>query len=201
LSNRNGQPYWPIETAEERSGRWSKKQRLEETAAGLLPNSDGWFVVNVRDTAWVTHERLGAGCRFENTRAPFPEFGINLNVFWPGQPNAMYHRESSQEDFLVLAGECQLLVESQGRSLKAWDFVYCPPETEHVFVGAGDGPCVILMAGASDPDEDVFYPLSGLARRYGAGVDEAASSPPEAYANAPAFRAERPPDWNELPWA
>ncbi|MGD0166073.1 MAG: cupin domain-containing protein [Gaiellaceae bacterium] len=175
--------------------------KLEQAPSGLLPAGAGWFVVNVRDTAWATNDRLGAGCRFENTDQPFPELGINLRVLQPGQSNAMYHRESSQEDFLVLAGKCRLLVEGQERELGAWDFVHCPPNTEHVFIGAGTGPCVILMAGARDPDNEVFYPVSGLARRYGAGVEKATSSPPEAYANAPAFRAERPPDWEKLPWA
>jgi uncharacterized cupin superfamily protein len=174
---------------------------MVETPSGLLPNSDGWFVVNVRDTAWATNDQLGAGCRFENTSRPFPELGINLRVLRPGQANAMYHKESSQEDFLVLAGKCLLLVEGGERALRAWDFVHCPPGTEHVFVGAGSDPCVILMVGARDPDGEVFYPVSGLARRYSAGVEDGTSSPPEAYAHVPSFRAEHPPDWNDLPWS
>jgi len=60
----------------------------------------------------------------------------------------MYHGEDAQEDFLVLSGECLLIVEGEERQLKAWDFVYCSPWTEHVFVGAGDGPCVLLAVGA-----------------------------------------------------
>ena len=56
--------------------------------------------------------------------------------------------ESAQEDFLVLSGECLLLIEGEERPLKAWDFVHCPAGTEHVFVGAGTGPCVILMVGS-----------------------------------------------------
>jgi len=50
----------------------------------------------------------------------------------------MYHGEDAQEDFLVLAGECILIVEGQERPLRTWDFVHCPPWTEHVFVGTGD---------------------------------------------------------------
>ena len=60
----------------------------------------------------------------------------------------MYHAEDAQEDFLVLSGECLLIVEGQERLLQAWDFVHCPPWTEHVFVGAGDGPCVVVGVGA-----------------------------------------------------
>jgi uncharacterized cupin superfamily protein len=176
--------------------------KLEAAPSGLLPTGEGWFVVNVRDTAWMTNDRLGSGCRFENTNLPFPEIGFNLRVLGPGQASAIYHRESHQEDFLVLAGSCLLLVEGQERKLEAWDFVHCPANTEHVFVGAAGGPCVILMAGSRDSEEeDVFYPVSGLARRNDAGVEKGTSSPREAYANVGPFRAERPAAWDELPWA
>jgi len=177
--------------------------KLEAGHSGLLPASEGWFVVNVRDAAWMTNGRHGSGCRFENTNLPFPEFGFNLRVLSPGQANAMYHREANQEDFLVLTGKCRLLVEGRERELEAWDFVHCPANTEHVFVGAGTAPCIILMAGsrAARDDDDVFYPVSGLARRYGAGVEKGTNSPPEAYADAGPFRAERPAGWDELPWA
>lgn len=175
--------------------------KLEAAPSGLLPAGEGWFVVNVRDTAWMTNDRHGSGCRFENTNLPFPEIGFNLRVLSPGQANGMYHRESHQEDFLVLSGKCRLLVEGRERELEAWDFVHCPPNTEHIFIGAGNRPCVILMAGSRDPDHDLFYPVSGLARRYSAGVETGTSSPPEAYADAGPFRAERPAGWDELPWA
>jgi uncharacterized cupin superfamily protein len=179
----------------------TREARLEPTASGRLPAEEGWFVVNVRDTAWMSNDRFGSGCRFENTDLPFSEIGFNLRVLRPGQANAMYHRESNQEDFLVLHGRCRLLVEGQERELSAWDFVHCPPNTEHVFVGAGTGPCVILMAGARGENSEVFYPVSGLARRYGAGVDRATDSPQQAYAGSGAFRAERPACWNDLPWS
>src|SRR5207248_5964534 len=32
-----------------------KEARLEKLAAGLTPVTEGWFVVNVRDAAWVTN--------------------------------------------------------------------------------------------------------------------------------------------------
>ena len=48
----------------------------------------------------------------------------------------------------MLAGECRLLVEGEERLLGPWDFFHSPAGTEHVVVGAGDGPCVVLMAGA-----------------------------------------------------
>jgi quercetin dioxygenase-like cupin family protein len=121
-------------------------------------------VVNVRDAAWVTNERLASACTFEGEGTPpFGEVGFTLGVLQQGQASALYHRESNQEDFLVLAGECLLLIEGEERLLCAWDFVHCPPETEHIFVGAGDGPCVIFMSGGRTGEKRITYPRSELA--------------------------------------
>jgi len=95
----------------------------------------------------------------------------------------MYHRERGQEDFLVVAGECVLVIEGQERPLKAWDFVHCPPWTHHVFVGAGDEPCVIVMAGSRSGGFEVVYPVNEAAARHGASVTEETSDPDEAYAS------------------
>jgi uncharacterized cupin superfamily protein len=94
----------------------------------------------------------------------------------------MYHGEEEQEDFLVLAGECLLLIEGEERPLKAWDFVHCPSGTEHVFVGAGTGPCAVLAVG-SRSGGGVVYPASELAQRHGAGVPVETRKPEEAYAD------------------
>jgi uncharacterized cupin superfamily protein len=115
----------------------------------------------------------------------------------------MYHREDNQENFLVLSGECLLLVEDEERQLRAGDFVHCPPGTDHIFVGAGEGPCVIFMAGARTgwPDKGIVYPRSDLARRHGAGVEEETSVPSEAYASFPKWQAGRPDASSGVPWA
>ena len=178
-----------------------EEAQLEETESGLQPVSEGWFVVNVRDARWRRSDVGGAACAFEGPEAWFRQLGITLRVLEPGQANCLYHRESNQEDFLVLAGECLLLVEGKERSLRAWDFFHSPPNTEHVFVGAGEGPCVILMVGARSDDEELFYPVSELARRYGASVEKETDSPEEAYAPFPASEAARPSSWRELSWA
>ena len=175
--------------------------QLEQTPSGLAPADRGWFVVNVRDTAWTTTGDYGARCRFENRDVPFEQIGMNIRVLQPGQPNCLYHAESPEEHFLVLYGECLLLVEEEERPLRAWDFVHCPPHTRHVFVGAGAGPCAILMVGARDPDDTVLYPVSDLARRHGAGVETETDSPAVAYEGREAQRPERPPGWSELPWS
>ncbi len=177
-----------------------EEARLEEQPSGLAPATDGWFVVNVRDAAWIRHDVLGAACRFEGPDAPFRGLGINLRVLQPGQPNALYHEESNQEAFLVLAGECLLIVEGEERPLRAWDFVHCPAHTEHVVVGAGDGPCVVLMVGARREDTRLRYPASEPARRHGASVETATDSAAEAYASLPRPEIARPDGWKDLPW-
>ena len=135
------------------------------------------------------------------SEAVFSSYGINIRVLQPGQPNALYHSEASQEDFLLLAGECLLLVEGEERPLKAWDFVHCPPNVEHVFVGAGDGPCAILMVGARAEDHGLRYPVSELAGRHGASAEVETTLAREAYASYERPEPGRPDGWEELPWS
>ncbi len=174
---------------------------LEDSGSGLAPAAAGWFVVNVRDTAWWTSETTGAACAFESEQNSFGQFGINVSVLRPGEPNCLYHSESQQEAFLVLSGECKLLVEGEERPLKAWDFFHCPAGTTHVFVGDGDGPCAILMVGARTENEQLLYPVSELAAQYGASAAEETNDPKRAYANFERARRGRPPYWDGLPWA
>jgi uncharacterized cupin superfamily protein len=177
-----------------------QEARLERQQAGLAPVTDGWFVVAIPEAAWWTNDALGAACVFESEQVSFPQIGFTLAVIEPGQPAGMYHREANQEDFLVLAGECVLLIEGEERRLQAWDFVHCPPGTEHGFVGAGDAPCVIFMAGARN-DPDTVYVRSEVARRHGAGVEVETVSSAEAYAPFPEWRLGPPASWEGLPWA
>jgi uncharacterized cupin superfamily protein len=174
--------------------------RLEQLEGGLTPVTDGWFVVNVRDAAWIKHDAFGDACVFEG-KARFPEVGFTLAVLAPGQPSGMYHREGNQEDFLVLAGECVLIVEEEERRLEAWDFVHCPPGTDHIFAGAGDGPCVIFMTGARRHPEDLLYPPSAVASRHGAAVEEETTLSAEAYARFAKWQPRRRDDSSGLPWA
>ena len=152
----------------------------EAKLEGGIPQTDGWFVVNALESRWL-HNELGAYCGFEGKdNATFEQLGINVNVLPPGKPMAMYHEEPGQEDFLVLRGECLLVVEGQERPLKAWDFVHCPPKTKHVILGAGEGPAVVLAVGARKGGAS--YPVDETAVRLGAGVDKEVTSPKEAYA-------------------
>jgi uncharacterized cupin superfamily protein len=166
-----------------RGGEMVDEARLGTQEGGLVPETDGWFVVDARQAQWWRSEEAGRYVRFEGPEGTrFPEFGINIHVLQPGEPNCMYHGESCQEDFLVLSGECLLLVEGEERRLNAWDFVHCPAWTEHVFVGAGEGPCAILMVGTRKADDELLYPVSELALCHRAGVETETADPREAYA-------------------
>lgn len=162
--------------------------QLKETETGLVPEGEGWFVVNARDAAWWRSDELGQVTTFEGTPR-FAELGFNVYVLQPGQPNGMYHGESDQEDFLVVAGECIVILEGEERHLKAWDFVHCPPMAEHIFVGAGDGPCVIVMVGRRTPEFEIVYPVNEVAAKHGASVETETHDGKEAYARFP--RSER----------
>ena len=189
-----------------------EKARLEQVGSGLAPVSPGWFVVNVDEAAWLRNDSFGGRCVFETTErvlqersgvAPqhFDQIGYTLAVLEPGKPTGMYHAESSQEGFLVLTGECLLLIEEQERPLRAWDFVHCPPGTRHTFVGTGDGPCVILMTGARREGGTIVYPVSETAQARGAGVETETPRPREAYAPFSHWRLGRPDAWADLPWS
>ncbi len=147
----------------------------------MIEEEGGWFVVNTKDAQWSEHPAFGRRCNFQQ-EGQFPDVGINLFVVDPGKPNCRYHRENSQEDFLVLSGRCKLLVNGEERELAPWDFVHCPPGVSHVFVGSGDGPCAILAIGHRKGDaQELFYPESGLARKYGAEAPEPTPDPRVAY--------------------
>ena len=154
---------------------------FEETGTGVQVAGEGWFVVNARDLRWLEGE-MGLYTMFDSEFARFDQVGVNIGILRPGEPNAMYHAEDAQEDFLVLSGECVLVVEGEERPLKTRDFVHCPPMTEHVFVGAGAGPCVVVAVGARRKGRALVYPVDETASKYGAGVDEETSDPTVAYA-------------------
>jgi uncharacterized cupin superfamily protein len=168
---------------------------LRDTEAGLVREGGGWFVVNARDVPWWLSEERGQDTDFEG-KPEFRDLGFRIHVLLPGQPNGMYHREAGQEDFLVLSGECIVVLEGEERRLKAWDFVHCPPWTEHIFVGAGDGPCVVVMTGSRTVRFEIVYPVNELAAKYGASVEQETTKWQDAYAgDAQAKRSTYQEGW------
>ena len=182
--------------------------RLERIASGLVPVTPGWFVVNTADAAWVNNESYGGVCIFESdefflqgrpdlTAYEKPGAGFTIRVVPPGQPSGLYHAESVQEDFLILMGECVLIVENQERHLRTWDFVHCPPMTGHAFVNIGTKPCVILATGNRRDDLERVHGGSEVAARYDAGSDVVTTDPERRGR----WDVRRPERWDELPWA
>ena len=162
-----------------------KEASSEETPYGRYITSDGWFVLSLADALAVRNEEKGgAAYPLEPREQPFNDVGVRVRILWPGDPNALYHSEGVQEGFLVLSGECTLIVEEEERPLRQWDYFHCPADTRHVIVGAGDGPCAILMVGART-GVTIRYPVSEVAAKYGASVAKEAADPDEAYADWP----------------
>ncbi|HSK17166.1 MAG TPA: cupin domain-containing protein [Gaiellaceae bacterium] len=164
---------------------------LEQTETGLAPAGEGWFVLNAREARWRRRPGRGNSLPFtgwtdEEAETLFPQLGVVLFVLGPGEPIGMYHWEADQEDFLVLSGEALLIVEGRERQLRQWDFVHCPPGTQHMILGGGDGPCAILAVGAREHvDEDCnggAYTVDDVALRHGAGVEEETTDAEVAYA-------------------
>jgi len=170
---------------------------LKQTEAGLVAAGEGWFVLNARDARWRHREGRGDSLGFQG-ETQFPQVGIGLVVLGPGEPMAMYHWETDQEDFLVLSGEARLIIEGEERSLRQWDFVHCPAETKHVIVGAGGALCAVLAIGAREnhtvilrdgtmdgADDWGAYTVEEVALRQGAGVEEETTDADVAYARFP----------------
>jgi uncharacterized cupin superfamily protein len=181
---RAGAPYDPAVVPE---------AKLEQTDTGLVPTAEGWFVLNAKEARWLHADERGARLNFDG-ETEFPQVGINIFVLEPGVPMSMYHWEADQEDFLVLSGEGLLIVEGEERPLRAWDFVHCPAETNHVIVGAGDAPCALLAVGARQSQEgDRWggYSVDEAARRHSAGVEQETNDAREAYGHLPSREPAR----------
>ena len=154
-----------------------------------------WFVRNVADSDWFVNEKFGSRTMF----VPGGEaFGARVHVLEPGKPSTMYHRETGQEGFLIVEGECLLIVEGEERTLKQWDYFHCPPGVTHSFVGAGDGPCVLVTLGLRGGT--IVYERNDLALSHGAGVEEETDTPSVAYEPFPKWEDGRPASWDGLPW-
>ena len=141
----------------------------------------GWFVGNVRQLPWQENE-LGATCEFDKRRDRFEAFGINLTVLRQGQPMTMYHREGYQEGFLVLRGQCLLIVEGTEVQLGEWDYFHCPAGVAHAIVGAGSDLSLVLAVGSRIGPDTILYPREVVALAHDAGVEHDTPHPREAYA-------------------
>ncbi len=140
------------------------------------------LIINVASARALGHSRRSTLIDLEPDGVQWPDTGVNIQIMEPGQPNCRYHREPVQEDFLVLYGQCIVILDGEERALRQWDFVHCPAGTDHVFVGTGEGPCAVLMIGSRREDA-AHYPVNDVAAKYDASVSRATDDPAEAYAD------------------
>jgi uncharacterized cupin superfamily protein len=159
--------------------------KIERTESGLRPADDGWFILNLQDIAWDTVEGGGTWCAFEAAGGAPNAIGVGVHVLPPGESSGFYHRESDQEGFFVLAGECTLIVEGEERAMRQWDYFHCPPGTVHMTVGAGEQGCALFMLGGRSDDHTIEYPADPVAARHGVSVERTTTSAREAYKDRP----------------
>jgi uncharacterized cupin superfamily protein len=163
---------------------------VQKTEEGLVPGVPGWFVVNAREAQWRKRPGRGyslplSGWSDEECETHFAQLGVNLIVLGPGEPLAMYHWEADTEGFLIIAGEPLLIIEGEERPLRQWDYVHCPPQTNHIIVGAGSGPSVVLAMSSREyigTPEWGGYTADPVALRHNAAVEQDTTDAEEAYA-------------------
>lgn len=168
-----------------------------------VPTTAGWFILHLDDALWVDNGGTASALlEGPGDDARFHQYGVNVRAARPGAPVCAYHREKHfDEAFLVLDGHGILIVEGEERPVRAGDVFWCPRGTAHVFVGAGDSPCVLLLMGTrdvpleqSDP-ESLEYPVDDVAARHGASVTLATNDPDQAYADWPTSEPTATPPW------
>ena len=166
--------------------------RVDETETGRLAADPGWFLMNLSQMSWATCEGGGIWAAPESAAADSQKLGFGVHILHPGERPGWYHAEEEQEDFLVLSGECLAIVEGEERRMGPWDHLHCPPGTAHILIGAGDGPCAILMAGTRSGGAITYLP-DPVAARHGAAVQRESHSASEVYADRPPILPARSP--------
>jgi len=167
---------------------------LRETETGLVPEGRGWFVLNLRDASWSTLPGGGTWVDF-GADGVRQQIGVGVHVLMPGDAPGRYHAESDQEGFLVLSGECILIVEGGERRLQQWDYFHCPPGTAHITVGASEEPCAIFMLGARTPGKLIEYTPDPVATKHGVAVKERMDNSRDAYADQDRTRSSVKAPW------
>ena len=162
-----------------------------QTEHGLVTTGEGWFVLNAREAGWLHAEGRSAICE--------PEGDSTSSRSGSTSPSSA----GSPHGHVPLGGRSGGLPRPRrrgaprrrggGEAARQWDFVHCPPETKHVVVGAGDGPCVLLAVGGRAHATTGWGGCSvdETARRHGASVEHETSDAREAYAGLSAARRPR----------
>jgi mannose-6-phosphate isomerase-like protein (cupin superfamily) len=177
-----------------------EEAEIEETEVGLLPKTQGWFIMSALETRWFDKPGQGhsvslTGYNEYEAETFFPMLGMSIRVAGPGDATTTYHWETEQEGFLVLSGEGIAIIEGEERPLKQWDFVHCPPGTRHAFAG-GEPPLVLLCASSRQFQKDGpwgYYCFDETAAKYNAASPEDTQDGEIAYARFAEVRKTRYP--------
>ena len=167
--------------------------KIEDTEVGRVPVDDGWYILNLSEIRWGTVSGGGMWCGFGSPNHESDRIGIGVHILWPGDSPGFYHEEDNLEGFLVLSGECIAIVEGEERRMGPGDFLHSPPGTAHITVGAGDGPCALVMVGTRAPNNEIQYLVEPAAAKYGHSVETQTDSPREAYKDRPPIEPTRSP--------
>ena len=83
---KEGKPAPDFELASEEGGHAMTvpEAELKKTDAGLIPQGDGWFVLNARDASWIRSEERGQDTDFEGGQE-WAQLGFRIQVLMPGQ--------------------------------------------------------------------------------------------------------------------
>ena len=102
-----------------------KEASSEETPYGRYMTSEGWFVLNLSDALAVRNEEKG-GAEFRSSRGRRGSATSASTSASSGRASRARCTtpEGVQEGFLVLSGECTLIVEEEERPLRQWDYFH-----------------------------------------------------------------------------
>ena len=171
------------------------KPRSSARSTASLPVAEGWFVVNAGETRMAG----GPGARLlhvvRRSGPAVPRARRRPERPRPGRadgdvPRRRTTRKASSSS---PARRCSS-IEGEERPLRTWDFVHCPPWTEHVILGAGDGPCIVLGVRRAPVGTRVALPGERGCAPPRRGADEETSEPSEAYAGFPDPRSAPAPE-------
>ena len=133
---------------------------------------------------WYYVEGRGAFCDLEGDQ-DFPQLGINVQVFEPGEAMAMYHWEADQEDFLVVSGEAAPHRRGRGATAAAVGLRPLSAEARSTRSSARGPGCIVVAVGAREHQDGPDwggYTVDEVALRHEAGVEQETTVPDEAYA-------------------
>ena len=147
----------------------------EATIEDGVPTTAGWFVDQCARRAMdAQRDARGLQVRRRGPRALRPS-GHRPVLDRSGQADDAVPPRGRPGGLPRPAGWCVLVIEGEERTLRAWDFVHCPPGTAHTIVAAGDDP------RSSSP----WAPA-------GSGAALATRSSRSRSATAPEYRMRRP---------